>query len=63
MMSRKFETDFATRTPWRWTSWGSCGIASWSLFWTCTCAMSGFVPASKVSVTCALPVESDDDAM
>ena len=63
MMSMKLETDLATRTPWRCTSCGSCGMASASLFCTCTWAMSGSVPASKVRVTWALPAESDDDAM
>ena len=60
---RKLRFDFATRTPWRCTSCGSCGIASCSLFCTCTCAMSGLVPGSNVSSTLALPVESLDDDM
>ena len=38
-------------------------MASASLFWTCTWAMSGSVPASKVSVTWAFPAESVDEAM
>jgi hypothetical protein len=29
---KKLLADLATRTPCRWTSWGSCGIASCSLF-------------------------------
>ena len=63
MIIMKLETDLATRTPCRWTSWGSCGMASASLFCTCTWAMSGSVPASKVRVTWALPAESEDEAM
>jgi hypothetical protein len=53
--------DFETTTPRRWTSWGSCGIASCSLFWTWTCAMSGSVPGSKVSSMATAPAESLDD--
>jgi hypothetical protein len=52
---RKPLRDLVTLTPWRCTSCGSSGIASCSLFCTCTCAMSGSVPDSKVSVTVALP--------
>ena len=52
---RKPLRDLLTLTPWRCTSCGSSGIASCSLFCTCTCAMSGSVPDSKVSVTVALP--------
>jgi hypothetical protein len=63
IIRRKTDPVLVTRTPWRWTSCGSLGSASWSLFWTWTCAMSGSVPASKVSVTCALPAESLEEAM
>nr|WP_276602872.1 hypothetical protein [Nannocystis pusilla] len=60
-ISRKLLADLTTRTPWRWTSCGSCGIASCSLFCTCTWAMSGSVPGSKVRVSWAEPVASLDD--
>ena len=52
---RKLRADFATWTPCCCTAWGKRGSASCSLFCTCTWAMSGLVPASKVSVTDALP--------
>jgi len=52
---RKPLRDLLTLTPCRCTSCGSSGIASCSLFWTCTWAMSGSVPDSKVRVTDALP--------
>ena len=55
---RKPLWDLLTLTPCRWTSCGSSGIASCSLFCTCTCAMSGSVPDSNVSVIEALPVAS-----
>jgi len=58
---RKFFVDFATRTPERWTSRGSSGIANCSLFCTCTCAMSGLVPCSKLSVMVMLPSLSLSD--
>ena len=54
----KLRTDLVTVTPCCCTSCGSCDSASCSLFCTCTCAMSGSVPALKVSVICAWPVES-----
>ncbi len=47
-----------TFTPWRCTSCGSSGMASCSLFCTCTCAMSGSVPVSKVRLIPELPVDS-----
>ena len=37
---------------------GSSEVASCSLFCTCTWAMSGSVPVSKVSVTDTEPLES-----
>ncbi len=52
---RKLRADFATCTPCCCTATGSRGSASCSLFCVCTCAMSGSVPASKVSVTVAWP--------
>ena len=45
-----------TLTPWRCTACGSSGMASCSLFCTCTCAMSGSIALSKVSVTLARPL-------
>ena len=63
IMTRNTLPVFVTRTPCRCTSCGRRGSASWSLFCTWTCAMSGSVPASKVRITCALPAESLDDAM
>jgi hypothetical protein len=59
----KLETALVTRMPWRWTSSGSRGVASWSLFWTWTWAMSGLVLASKVRVMVTLPAESLVDDM
>ena len=56
--SRKLLLDFSTPIPCCWTSWGSSGMASCSLFCTCTCAMSGSVPDWKVSVMVTLPAES-----
>ena len=41
--------------PWRWTSCGSSGIAVDSLFCTCTWAMSGSVPCSKVRLMFTMP--------
>jgi hypothetical protein len=60
---RKSLVDLFTRTPWSCTACGSSGSASCSLFCVCTWAMSTLVPAWKVSVTVAAPVESDDDDM
>ena len=45
-----------TCTPCCATSSGNSGSAARSLFCTCTCAMSGSVPASNVSVICESPV-------
>ena len=50
--------DWVTRMPACWTCAGSNGVASCSLFCTCTCAMSGLVPAAKVSVVVAVPESS-----
>ena len=52
---RKLRVDFTTCTPCCCTASGSSGSASCSLFCVCTWAMSGSVPASKVSVTVARP--------
>ena len=60
---RKLMVDFTTFTPWRCTTSGSWGVAACSLFCTCTWAMSGLVPALKVSVMLTLPAESEVDDM
>jgi hypothetical protein len=60
---RKPLRDLVTLTPWRCTSCGNSGMASCSLFCTCTCAMSGLVPLAKVRVIEAPPEESLVDAM
>ena len=52
---RKPLRDLVTLTPCRCTSWGSSGMASCSLFCTCTCAMSGSVPVWNVRVMVARP--------
>ena len=56
--TRKFLVALATRTPCFCTASGNSGVASCSLFCTCTWAMSGSVPASKVRVMVAWPEES-----
>ncbi|MCY1223351.1 hypothetical protein D3C85_825660 [compost metagenome] len=60
---RKLMADFVTVTPCCWTSCGSRGVASASLFCTCTCAVSGSVPFSKVSVMVTEPDDSLVEAM
>ncbi len=59
---RKLRVDLTTVMPCCWTVWGRLGMASCSLFCTCTCAMSGSVPALKKSVTvdCPLALLLDD---
>ncbi len=57
MTMRKPAEDFRTVTPCRTTACGRSACAWLSLFCTWTCAMSGSVPSSKVSVICATPVE------
>ncbi len=57
MTMRKPVADFSTVTPCRVTTAGSPASACASLFWTCTCAISGSVPISNVNVTVARPVE------
>ena len=54
----KFLADLATRTPCLWTSCGSIGSASCSLFCTWTWAMSGSASGSSVMLTVTLPDES-----
>src|SRR5258706_15198421 len=53
--------DLVTRMPVCCTCAGSNGVASCSLFCTCTCAMSGLVPAAKVSVMVAWPESKELD--
>ncbi|CAI2486596.1 Uncharacterised protein [Serratia ficaria] len=60
---RKLLEAFCTLMPWFCTACGSSGIASCSLFCTCTWAMSGSVPVAKVRVTVALPAASLLDDM
>jgi hypothetical protein len=60
---RKLFTDFVTRTPCCCTSAGSSGVARATLFCTCTCAISVFVPPSKMTVIVTVPAEVLDDSM
>ena len=55
---RKFRVDLTTEIPCRCTIWGRSGMASCSLFCTCTWAMFGSVPALKVRVMATAPAES-----
>ncbi|MNU11380.1 hypothetical protein D3C72_2591820 [compost metagenome] len=54
---------FDTTRPCCVTAEGSSGVASCSLFCTCTWAMSGSVPLRKVSVMLMPPVESELEAI
>ena len=56
-ISRKLLCDFSTVTPDCWTSLGSRDSACWTLFCTCTWAVSGSVPCSKVTVMLPEPSE------
>ncbi len=56
---RKPALALATTTPWSTTSAGRRGCASETLFCTCTWAMSGSVPVSKVRVISLRPDELD----
>jgi len=56
---RKPGFALATTTPCCTTSAGRRGVASATLFCVCTCAMSGSVPVSNVSVTDEEPFELD----
>jgi len=51
----------ATTTPCWVTAVGKRGWASDTLFCTCTCAISGLVPVSKVSVMVAVPLALDEE--
>ena len=57
-MTRKFRVDLTTWSPCRCTIWGSSGVASCSLFCTCTWAMFGSVPALNVRLMLSAPAES-----
>ena len=59
--NRKLLLDFVTLEPSCCTACGNSGVASCSLFCTCTCAISGLVPAAKVSVVVAVPESSELD--
>ncbi len=50
--------DLVTCIPSCWTICGKFGVASDSLFCTCTWATSGFVPGANVTVMVALPESS-----
>ena len=54
--SRKLLRDLSTRTPCWFTTAGSRGEARESRFCTSTCARSGFVPGSKLSVRVPVPL-------
>ena len=58
MTMMKLRTDFTTVTPCCWTSCGNCDSASFSLFCTCTCAMSGSTPELNVRTIDAEPALS-----
>ncbi len=60
---RKLVADLVTCTPCCCTSCGSSGVASASLFCTCTWAVSGSVPLSKVRVMVTVPEDSLVEAM
>ncbi|MNN74636.1 hypothetical protein D3C81_1908580 [compost metagenome] len=51
----KFCWNFVTRSPCCCTSRGNSGVARFSLFCTCTWAMSEFVPWLKVTMIRMLP--------
>src|SRR3546814_7866111 len=58
---RKPGLALATTTPCWTTSDGRRGVASATLFCTCTWAMSGSVPGLKVSVIEARPLVLDEE--
>ena len=59
----KLRVALATTTPCCCTVSGKLGVASWTLFCTCTCATSGSVPGLKYKVIVASPFASLDDDM
>ncbi|MET3363049.1 hypothetical protein ABIF60_004444 [Bradyrhizobium japonicum] len=60
---KKLAEDFTTLMPCCCTTCGSSGVASCSLFCTCTWAMSASAQLVKVSEICTWPVEVLDDDM
>ena len=58
---RKPALALATTTPCWVTSLGRRGVASATLFCTCTWAMSGSVPGAKVRVMLEPPAEFDEE--
>ena len=55
-MTQRIDVDcFCTVTPSWFTAAGRRGVASETRFCTCTCAMSRFVPTSKVTSIVAEP--------
>jgi len=56
--SSQFRVDLLTVTPWRCTTSGKLGMASWSLFCTWAQARSGSVPGAKVSSILPAPEAS-----
>jgi hypothetical protein len=61
--SRKLLRALSTRTPCCTTACGSRGVARLSRFCTSTCARSGLVPGSKLSVMLPLPSACATDSM
>jgi hypothetical protein len=61
--TRKLLLILLTLMPCNCTICGSSGVACCSLFCTCTCAVSGFVPLAKVRTIETLPALSLVDAM
>src|SRR3569832_2268889 len=60
MFVRKFVCALVMTMPCCWTAVGRRGIACWTLFWTWTCATSGFVPCLNVTLMFAPPEEVDE---
>ncbi len=63
MIKAKEPPAFSTGTPKLWTIEGSDESDCETLFCVCTCAVSGSVPGSKVSVIVARPAEELSDWM
>jgi hypothetical protein len=63
MNSRKLLRALSTRTPCCVTAAGSRGAARLRRFCTSTCASSGLVPDSKVSVSVPTPLAWLTDSM
>src|SRR3569832_569489 len=60
MIGRKFGCALVTTMPCCWTAGGRRGSACGTLFWTWTCATSGFVPCLNVTLMFAPPEEVDE---